>query len=202
MHPDLKDESTYHELSDATLIEHYRREQDLAYAAALINRYRFHVYHHCLAIIKQPEDAEDLTQRTFEQFLELLQGEEAIQHVPGLLYTIAGRRAVDKLRRDRRYRLVLEHLSREFEKKQTFFVENPDLVRQYTENAEIDEQLYLFVEQLPEVQRRCVTLFYFEKRTYQQIADSLQLPLGSVKTALQTGKRKLRHWLAEIEMNQ
>ena len=48
------------------------------------------------------------------------------------------------------------------------------------------------LEELNKEQKDCVTLFYLEKRSYQEIADSTGLSMMQVKSHIQNGKRNLR----------
>jgi RNA polymerase sigma-70 factor (ECF subfamily) len=49
---------------------------------------------------------------------------------------------------------------------------------------------------VPEKYRRVLTLFYLEDRSYEQVAELLGLPLGTVKTHLRRGKKELGALLA------
>lgn len=58
-----------------------------------------------------------------------------------------------------------------------------------------DRQLELMTNSLQELspeQRGCVTLFYLEKKTYQEIADQTGYSLMQVKSYIQNGKRNLK----------
>jgi RNA polymerase sigma-70 factor (ECF subfamily) len=60
---------------------------------------------------------------------------------------------------------------------------------------EKDRQLELMAESLEELnkeQKQCVTLFYLDKRSYQQIADDTGFSLTQVKSYIQNGKRNLK----------
>ena len=74
-------------------------------------------------------------------------------------------------------------------------------VRQHLEK---DRQLSLMEESLQELnddQKLCVTLFYLEKKSYQEIADQTGYSLMQVKSYIQNGKRNLKI-LLERKMNQ
>jgi len=66
----------------------------------------------------------------------------------------------------------------------------------YTESDEIlKRRLLNAVPLLPETHRRCIELFYFGKKEYSDIADILQIPMGSVKSRLHYAKNRLREIL-------
>jgi RNA polymerase sigma-70 factor (ECF subfamily) len=52
---------------------------------------------------------------------------------------------------------------------------------------------------LKEEQFQCVQLFYLENLSYNQISDQLKLPLKTVKSAIQNGKRNLKIWMENNE---
>lgn len=62
-------------------------------------------------------------------------------------------------------------------------------------HLEKDRQLELMDESLRELnneQKQCVTLFYLEKRSYQEIADITGYSMMQVKSYIQNGKRNLK----------
>jgi RNA polymerase sigma factor (sigma-70 family) len=48
------------------------------------------------------------------------------------------------------------------------------------------------LDELGKEQKRCVTLFYLEKRSYQEIAETTGFTLMQVKSHIQNGKRNLK----------
>ena len=70
-------------------------------------------------------------------------------------------------------------------------------------HQEKDLKLELMEESLNELngeQKHCVTLFYLEKRSYQEISDLTGYTLMQVKSYIQNGKRNLR-LLVEKKLN-
>ncbi|MFD7293550.1 sigma-70 family RNA polymerase sigma factor [Streptomyces sp. NPDC059897] len=105
------------------------------------------------------------------------------------ILTLAHRRAIDRVRsveaaaaRDQKAAL-LDHM--------------PDF-DQVTEQVEARlerEQVRRCLRTLTEIQRQAVTLAYYRGLTYRQVAESLTLPLGTVKTRLRDGLIRLRDCL-------
>ncbi|MEM8909899.1 MAG: sigma factor-like helix-turn-helix DNA-binding protein, partial [Bacteroidota bacterium] len=60
-----------------------------------------------------------------------------------------------------------------------------------------ETQLLQALKRLSEIQRQCIQLFFFEEKSYQQIADITQLPLNRVKSHLQNGKRLLKRYIEQ-----
>lgn len=62
------------------------------------------------------------------------------------------------------------------------------------------EAIQAAVNQLPPTQRQALSLAFFEDLTHDQVAATLNLPLGTVKTRIRTGLHTLRHNLAPLGM--
>ena len=64
------------------------------------------------------------------------------------------------------------------------------------ERAERRQELETLVEALPDRYREAVSLYYLEELSYQQIADLLNQPLGTIKSSVHRGIRLLRKQLS------
>jgi RNA polymerase sigma-70 factor (ECF subfamily) len=49
------------------------------------------------------------------------------------------------------------------------------------------------VDALPEQQKECIRLFYFDDRSYKDIADGLNIDLSIVRSHIQNGRRNLKN---------
>ncbi|EED26231.1 RNA polymerase sigma-70 factor [Vibrio sp. 16] len=69
----------------------------------------------------------------------------------------------------------------------------PDMVEHYSPEADrMKEQVVKFLDTLPEAQRKVVQAVYLEDLPHQQVADMLDIPLGTVKSRLRLAVEKLR----------
>ena len=66
----------------------------------------------------------------------------------------------------------------------------------FFESAERHQELETLVAALPDRYREAVSLYYFEELSYQQIADLLDQPLGTIKSSVHRGIRLLRKQLS------
>jgi RNA polymerase sigma-70 factor (ECF subfamily) len=69
-----------------------------------------------------------------------------------------------------------------------------DLHLKIEEEAQFNEMGKAIVSLNPE-QKQCIQLFFFEKRSYDEIADKTGYSLNKVKSHIQNGKRNLRNYL-------
>ncbi len=66
------------------------------------------------------------------------------------------------------------------------------------DDADLD-QLQKALNELPDAARLVVVMFYFEECTYQEIADRLEVPIGTVMSRLARARGRLRTLLIELE---
>src|SRR5207247_6365668 len=108
----------------------------------------------------------------------------------GWIVTIARRRAIDRLRRRQAY-------SRARERYQKGLTQEPRNLRREAYDPFVLNDLHHFLEKciraLPRLQREAVKLAFFEGLSHREIAATTHAPLGTVKTRLELGLRKLAH---------
>ncbi len=108
----------------------------------------------------------------------------------GWMVTIARRRAIDRLRRRQAY-------SRARERYGKGLVQQPGNLRGEAYDPFVLNDLHRFLEKciraLPRLQREAVKLAFFEGLSHREIAAATHAPLGTVKTRLELGLRKLAH---------
>ncbi len=65
------------------------------------------------------------------------------------------------------------------------------------EEAEFQQLVEGHLMQLSQVEKTVLVLYHQEERSYEQIAEALQMPLGTVRTHLHRGRKKLKDALAK-----
>ena len=161
--------------------------------AELYDRYRLILFGLILRILNSRGEAEDVLQ---ELFLQVWQRAGQFDEMRGRpftwLATLARSRAIDRLRAlDSRERTAQE-AARETEARETVSDAADDAVR-----SEQGEVVRRALAELPEEQRRCLVLAYFEGLTQSEIAARLDQPLGTVKTRMRSGLIRLRELLGQ-----
>lgn len=164
---------------------------DVAAFEALYRRYGDLIFSTCLRIVGEVQCAEDLTQ---EIFLRVWRKPQAFDPARGKfatwLLSVARNRAVDEVRsRGRRRR---REAPPELDPEDTpSLVDDEDPA--YAAQLADDRALVVgALRSLPPEQRRALELAYFGGMTQQEIATALGQPLGTVKTRIRLGMRKLR----------
>jgi RNA polymerase sigma-70 factor (ECF subfamily) len=142
--------------------------------------------------------AEDVFQNTFLQLYTRIGTYESGRPVRPWLYTIATHQAIDALRRAGRHQAVSLDQCRD--EPQTGDVQNLITLLQShgpspLEQVQADERKDLVrdsVERLPEFLRQVVVLAYYQGLKYREIADILDIPVGTVKSRLHAALLRLQ----------
>ena len=151
--------------------------------AALIDEHYELVYRYAYRLTGQASDAEDLTQQTFLTAQNCWEQLRELQAVKGWLCTIV-RNAYLKSRRHTVVSLPT--------------LELPDDCPTSTAPFDIDpEELQETLKTLPEEYQTPLVLFYFQALSYKELADMLNVPLGTIMSRLSRGKALLRKRLLQ-----
>lgn len=162
---------------------------DLAAFEQLMLRYERAVYSHIFRMVNRREDAEDLTQDTFVKVFKKLKTYDAAYNFKTWLLTVATHTTYDFLRthRGKRDALIIDDEMSGFE--------TADPHDTYLE-LEAAGDVARALEHLSPVYRGVIFLYYKEGLTYEEIAHSLGVPVGTVKTHLHRAKDALKKALA------
>ena len=176
------------QLSDIELLKAVARHDETA-LAAIYDRYRVILFGLLVRILKSREEAEDVLQ---EVFLQVWNRAAAFDDTRGRpftwLVTLTRSRGIDRLRSLAARERVAIAGAREASEEVSDAV--ADAFR-----SEQREVVTAALEQLPEEQKQSLMLAYFDGLTQSEIAAKLGAPLGTVKTRIRSGLRKLRDLL-------
>ncbi len=176
--------SNFAHMTDSDLLERFHAEQDNHWLGILLQRYTLLLLGVCMKYLKNEEEARDAVQQIFLKALTEIP-KYKIDFFKSWLYTIARNHCLMKLRdKNRKPVEINENL----------------ILRDETDNSQLthllrDQQYTHMAEALSELtteQRNCITLFYLEKQTYQQISEKTGFNYMQVKSYIQNGKRNLR----------
>lgn len=143
-----------------------------------------------MRVIHNPAEAEDVLQEVYVEIWKRADTYSAEKGKPlGWLITLARRRAIDRVRHltayqgaTARYETECKHLNALDENQQAEHPASREDLRVY---------LVTLLERLPQNQREVVEKAYFDGWSQRQIAANMHIPLGTVKTRIELGLRKL-----------
>ncbi len=145
-----------------------------------------------LQVLRDHAQAEEVTQEVYVEAWRLATRFDSTKgSVTAWLNTMAHRRAVDRVRSAER-RTQREHRHFEFQAGDRS-PDPSDLVVTTDEGRRVRDAL----AQLSEGQRTAVELAYFQGKTQREVAELLQVPLGTVKTRIRDAMQRLRKQLGE-----
>ncbi len=185
-------------LEDFDLIDQAVEGKDQQAYAALMKRYKKAVYFMILKMIRDTDDAEDLTMEAFAKAFRNLHKFKKDYTFSTWLFRIATNNTIDFIRKKKLKTMSLNtSMSDEGGNSVNIDVEDDDNNPQdeYIRSQRI-EMVRIFVDKLPAKYRKLVQLRYFDELSYEEIAQELEKPLGTVKAQLHRS-RELLYEIAE-----
>lgn len=179
-------------LTDFKLIDRAINGDEKAYAE-LMRRYKKSVYHTLLKMVRNPDDADDLTVEAFAKAFKNLPKFKKEYTFSTWLFRIATNNCIDFIRRKR---LETTSISSGFSDEHGEPIDidirdenmNP---QEKAINLQKIEIVRTMVTLLPDKYRQLVQLRYFEELSYEEIAQQLNAPLGTVKAQLHRARELL-----------
>lgn len=162
-------------------------ERDQHAFLALYERYGNLVYSLALRVVRHQVMAEEVTQDVFlKVWQQPTRWNPALGQFSSWLLTITRNAGIDRLRKERRHWTPTQ--------------DQAELLGEFGEETAVGENPYWYdglilarlLQQLPPEQRQLIELAFYQGYTHSELAENLQLPLGTVKTRLRTGLQKLR----------
>lgn len=159
---------------------------------ALYARHAPMIYSLLIRIVRDGNVAEELVQDTFCQVWQKAQQYNGTGAVQGWLRRIARNKALDQLRRQKVHSPVPTENLENFES--SLFLGQPSVESEF-EQVWTQQQVRQALNQIPNEQRLCLELAYFDGLTHQEIAEQMATPLGTIKTRIRIGMEKVERWL-------
>jgi len=134
--------------------------------------------------LKNEEEAKDAVQQVFLKAITEL-NKYHVQYFKSWLYMVTKNHCLMKLRQK-------PGLHKDISEEQIPDDSDPAARHHHIEKDRRLELMSASLDELNQEQKQCVTLFYLEKKSYQQIADDTGYTVMQVKSYIQNGKRNLR----------
>ena len=171
-------------ISDQELLERFYTDRDNQWLGILLERYTLLLLGVCMKYLKNEELARDSVQQIFLKAITELQ-KYRVEYFKSWIYMVAKNHCLMQLR-DRPGKITVEV-------KETIAAESEEPDK---EDLLLNEKTYDYLgEALKELnpdQQLCVTLFYIEKKSYQQITEQTGYTMMQVKSHIQNGKRNMK----------
>ncbi|MCU0648108.1 MAG: sigma-70 family RNA polymerase sigma factor [Gemmatimonadaceae bacterium] len=189
-------------LPDADVVRLAQQGREAAFRE-LIRRYERPVFSLILRMVRDRETTEDLAQDTFIKVLNHIDRYSPEFKFSSWLFKIANNVAIDFLRRRRLETVSMDgspHASSQAEiDASSFDVEAiQETPLEEMEAKELGSAIERAIGLLRPEYRACILLRHVEGRSYEEIATTLDLPLGTVKTYIHRARHELRRALEPI----
>ena len=185
----------HHQLStDQELLEQFYADHDNEWLGVLLQRYTLLLLGVCMKYLKNEEEARDSVQQVFLKVIQELH-KYKVEYFKSWLYMVAKNHCLMKLR-EKQGKITAEINERHIAQP----AEETDR-QALLQNEHALELMEVALKELQTEQQQCVTLFYLQKKSYQQISNETGYSMLQVKSYIQNGKRNLKI-LIENKMKQ
>jgi RNA polymerase sigma factor (sigma-70 family) len=174
----------HNHISDQELLERFYADHDNQWLGILLERYTLLLLGVCMKYLKNEDLAKDSVQQIFLKAITELQ-KYRVEYFKSWVYMVAKNHCLMQLR-DKPGKNTIEV-------KESIAAESEDPDK---EDLLLHEKTYDYLsEALKELnadQQLCVTLFYIQKKSYQQISEQTGYTMMQVKSHIQNGKRNMK----------
>lgn len=183
--------ANYQQAKDEDLLQ-LIGQQDPDALEALYDRHAQTVYNLIVRIVRDSAIADEILQETFWQVWQKASDFSGQGAVAAWLYRIARNKSLDLLRRQKARPQPVKTAS-EAEETALWSQLNSETpaVERVVEQRATQSELRQALAEIPDEQRHCLELAYFEGLSQRQIAEQTNTPLGTVKTRIRIGLEKL-----------
>jgi RNA polymerase sigma factor (sigma-70 family) len=172
----------YDHITDNELLEKFYSDHDNQWLGIVLQRYTLLLLGVCMKYLKNEEEAKDAVQQIFLKAITEL-AKYKVSYIKSWLYMVARNHCLMKLR-DKHIFIPVEETT------QLAAVESDQ--KELSDKEATLSMLETSLEELNPEQKTCVTLFYLQKKSYQEIVDETGYSLLQVKSYIQNGKRNLK----------
>jgi len=176
-------EDRYNHISEQDLLNRFYTDQNKEWLGILLQRYTILLLGVCMKYLKNEEAARDAVQQIFLKAITEL-GKYRVDYFKSWLYMIAKNYCLMQFRDKNRHPVELSD--------QLQLPVDNDILPDIREKEKLLDWMHEGLQNLNGEQQQCVTLFYLEKKSYQQISQETGFSLLQVKSFIQNGKRNLK----------
>lgn len=190
-------------LTDQDVVARAARGHEAAYRE-LIGRYERPIFSLIHRLVRDRAETEDLAQETFIKVLNAIDRYDPKYKFSSWIFKIANNTAIDHLRKKKLDTVSLDgspHARSVEEAADTWAPvvtskeETPD---EYLDRTELGQDLEEALDKLRPEYRTAIILWHMEDRPYAEIAEIMEIPVGTVKTYVYRARGELREHLAHL----
>ena len=197
---DIKPKVSKNTEEDRELVAAAKRGESHAFET-LLKKYRKSVYYMLLKMVKNADDAEDLTQEAFAKAFNSIEKFDSKYAFSTWLFRIATNNCIDFIRKKRVQTVSIDQpvegddgSNMRFDVKDENLDPNESMLKKQRKRY-----LNMAIERLSEKYRVLVELRYFRELSYEEVANELQIPLGTVKAQLFRARELLNQELKNMK---
>ena len=172
-------------------------EGDAQAFSVLYEEYYDKVYYLCFKLLQNSEEASDIVQETFITAFESIKTLHNAFAFEGWLKTIASNKCKNHFKKSKPL------LFSQYESDDTAEIiledSKAENAADVIDNAEIRRIINDIIDRLPDEQRTCVMLYYFDERSVLEIAEFMECSEGTVKSRLNYARKKIKEEIEAIE---
>ena len=183
--------------TDEELLNRYKKTGNQRWLSQLFARYVELVYGVCLRYSPDVREAEDMTMDIYAKIVNKAKTHN-IKHFKNWLYVLSKNHCLEKIRK---------MTGRRIESFDPAFMQLRDEIHPIDEEpqAALKEeqfgQLEACMKKLNELQQTSIRLFYYDNKTYAQIASLIEDEISQVRSYLQNGRRNIRKCMERARSN-
>ena len=171
------------DIEDQELLQNFFSDHDNKWLGILLPRYTLLLLGVCMKYLKNEEDAKDSVQQIFLKVISELH-KYKVAYFKSWIYMVAKNHCLMKLRNKNKNFVDLNE--------QLIAAPDTEEINVAIEKNKSLNAVQAALMELNNDQQHCITLFYLQKRSYNEIAASTGFTLMQVKSHIQNGKRNLR----------
>ncbi len=175
----------YNHITDQELLEKFSADHNNEWLGILLERYTLLLLGVCMKYLKNEDDAKDSVQQIFLKVIQELH-KYKVEYFKSWVYMVAKNHCLMKLR-DKHGKIAGEINDK--------MMSAPEEETDRQALLQNDQALDVMEDALKELnteQKQCVTLFYLQKKSYQEINEITGFSMLEVKSYIQNGKRNLK----------
>ncbi len=186
----LNKQPAVQQLSDEELVSRFSATQQETYFEELYRRYKHLAYGVCLKLMKNEEESRDVVSDVFKILFTKIPTSD-IKSFKAYLYTVSRNECIAKLRQKKSEMDKMAKFNH-VENSPTDFMESEGFAALFNAQPSMEQEVEKAVGQLGDEQKTCIRLFFYDDKSYREIATETGFTEKQVKSYLQNGKRNLR----------